>query len=209
MKYMNEQNTLTTLWTIQDYSFYEKILQNQTIYPYYSDHIDRRCVHGYQWLIQQMNMRIGASSQYASCPIWAWYQWQSSTQKRPDLRYSGHLSKGSKAVRIEFQKKSHEILLSDFDLWHYPYSFKSYIPCSTADEIQFNEKLKNLGLEDTDFYQLPRDIKQEIKTSWQHCFDLNFDHTEYSRIAENKCIQATLWSLSIDEIVTVDEFIAR
>ena len=206
---MNEQNNLVTLWTIQEYSFYEKLLADQVIYPYYSGHLDRYLIHGYQWLIQQMNARIGCSSHYASCPIWAWYQWRSSTRKRPDLRSSGHFAKGTKAVRIEFQKKRHEILLSDFELWHFPYSFKSYIPYSPVDEIEFEEKLKNLGLENTEFYQLPQKIKQEIKTSWQHCFNLNFYNADYYNITEKKSIQATFWSLSLDEVIKVDEFIAR
>jgi hypothetical protein len=36
-------------------------------------------------------------------PIWAWYQWENESRRKPDLRAAGHLSKGQKGVRIEFE----------------------------------------------------------------------------------------------------------
>ena len=68
--------------------------------------------------------------------------------------------------------------------------------------------LKNSGLENTKFDQLPQKIKQEIRTSRQHYFNLSFYNADYCNITEKNSIQATFWSLSLEEVIKVDAFIA-
>ena len=44
----------------------------------------------------------------------------------------------------------------------------------------------------------------------QTTFDPDFEELyNYYNITEKKSIQATFWSLSLDEVIKVDEFIAR
>ncbi|WP_372472915.1 hypothetical protein AB4865_08890 [Capnocytophaga sp. ARDL2] len=49
------------------------------------------------------------------------------------MRKRGHLEKGIHGVRIEIRKHESEVLLSDFDFWHYPISYQSYISDGEKD----------------------------------------------------------------------------
>ena len=58
----------------------------------------------YKWMAGQMNEKIGLPKNENQYPIWAWYQYQDSKHKKPDLRKSGHLPSGTNGIRIEFEK---------------------------------------------------------------------------------------------------------
>ena len=199
------------LWTIQDYRFYEKLEQNGSLY--FSDQTlldqDPRFEHGYRWLMEQMNIKIGQPPSFDCYPLWAWYQWSSSTKMKPDLRYSAHLPKGAHGVRLEIIKDIKDILLSDFELWHYPYCYKSFIPKNKKDEQHMEELIQIENLTDSHFFEYPAHIRELIQKSWENIFDLNYSNSEYSYPPHKKRIQATFWSLHIDEVNKVQKFIAR
>ena len=79
-------------------------------------------------------------------PIWFWHQYKNSKSKRPDLRESGLLSKGTKGVLIEFEKPETEILLSDFNLWHFVLNYW-HIANNEEQELEFNKLLKTSNVE--------------------------------------------------------------
>jgi len=81
----------------------------------------------YRWMANEMKNKIGLPKNKNQYPIWAWYQYHDSRHRKPDLRRGGHLPTGTEGIRIEFEKPSNEVLLSDFILWHTPLSYKSYI----------------------------------------------------------------------------------
>lgn len=86
------------LWTVQSLDWYEVLLKNKTIFADANqiDFIDDDFKIAYQWLIVQMEQKIGKRPDPACYPIWAWYQWQSQDKPKPDLRYSSVGNRGQK-----------------------------------------------------------------------------------------------------------------
>ncbi len=100
-------------------------------------------------------------------------------------------------------------MLSDFVLWHFPLSYKSYIGDNGKDGRLFDKKLKQLGLYHKNFEELPLEIKAEIEASWQKIFDLDFEDSYWTSLKKDKAIQATFWELLESDIVKIDYFTAR
>ncbi len=92
-------------------------------------------------MVGQMQIRLGEPPAGVTYPIWAWYQWQDAKRRLPDLRCRAHLGKGEVGVRIEFTKPAGQILLSDFDLWHLPLCYRSYIGYNQADTQKVEEHM--------------------------------------------------------------------
>ena len=157
---------------------------------------------------KQMISRIGPPKQDLQFPIWAWYQATNAPRKRPDLRESGYFPPGTTGYRIEIEKASKEVLLSDFELWHSPLSHRYFIGASQTEAEEFNAHLREVYGTHA-FEQLPPDIQQKIERSWEKIFDLGFDVAYFARPLQEKQIQATFWELNMYEVVEVDQFRAR
>lgn len=164
---------------------------------------------GYDWFIRQMKVRIGKIPFPECDPIWAWYQYSGSKNRRPDLRNSALLKRGEKGVCIQIEKKDSEVLLSDFHLWSYPLSFKMYLGNFEQDSLDFDKFFEKRNLDSLNFDTFPLEIKHKIVKSWDKIFDLYFDDPYHAHKRSDKSIQATFWSLSINEITKVDYFTAR
>lgn len=193
------------LWTVQPIEWYEKLTQDGIIYGTES-YIYDEYIFGYKWLMSRMEERIGPKFHNNNFPIWAWYQWDGINKKKPDLRSTSHFMKGVEGVRIEIEKDDKDVLLSDFSLWHFPLSYHDYIGKSEEDCNDFETRLDKLGLSMKFYNDYPLNIQIEIQKSWERIFDLNFEDSYITQKNENKVIQATFWSLSIDEIKKVDKF---
>lgn len=201
------------LWTIQPIAWYERLCTDGIIYGEESLISNFDCQefrNAYQWLVRQMERDIGNKPFDNAYPIWAWYQYTDMNHRRPDLRYSGFLPKGTKGVRIEFEKSDHEVLLSDFILWTNPLNFW-YIADSEIEQDAFYKKLALHGIEFSELNSAnaPDFIREEIEKSWDKVLDMSYcpEHSAYP--FEKKSIQATFWHLSVDEIIKVDNFVAR
>ena len=147
----------------------------------------------YKWMAGQMNEKIGLPKNENQYPIWAWYQYQDSKHKKPDLRKSGHLPSGTNGSRIEFEKSIENVLLSDFVLWHYPLSYKEIIANNEKECDEFELRLKTLKIDKTEYRQLPENIQKEIEISWQRIFDMDFEKEYYTHRKDEKKIQALRW----------------
>ncbi len=163
----------------------------------------------YKWMMNEMEKRIGSPDLDHQYPIWAWYQHQDINNRRPDLRRSGHLPNGTSGIRIEFEKNSEEVLLSDFVLWHFPLSYKSIIAENEFENDQFELKLDRLKLDKTEFKDLPAQIQLEIENSWHRIFDMEYENEYYTNPKNDKMIQACCWEIKQEEIVKIDKFTAR
>lgn len=209
----NKNQSKITLWTIQPIEWYERLLTDKIIYGdaklsewYTAKDIDFRTA--YDWLIAEMKKQISPRPFADAVPIWAWFHYLNSDKKRPDLRSSGHLEKGQKGVRIEFIKSRNKVLLSDFDLWH---SVLNYW-CISDNEKQsesFDKLLRLYNVKFNDKENYPPIAKQMIMDSWQKVLDMHYCPEYSANPFEKKSIQATFWNLSVDEIIKVDEFVAR
>lgn len=196
------------LWTIQPISWYEKLQVEGVIYGDTSlANIDKNMLFAYNWITNQMEQRI-SSKPFGNCtPIWAWYQYRNQIKNKPDLRCS-HLPKGTKGVRIEFEKQENEVLLSDYDLWHYPLNYWC-IHDNEKEDNAFDELLKNENINFIDREKYTPILKSKVENSWHKVFDMNYHNNYSANKKENKSIQATFWKLSLDDVVKVDFFTSR
>lgn len=199
------------LWTIQTVEWYNQFLQKGIIFGTgkYITQDWEFCLLGYEWLMNKMDKKIGKRPFKECFPVWAWYQYKDINKPKPDLRSSGFLPKGTKGVRVEINKKENEVLLSDFVLWHFPFAYHHFIGENEQEAIEFEELLKSKGLDQTAITELPKKIQAKIIKSWDKVLDLDFHDPYYTEPRERKMIQATFWTVSLDEVVRVDKFIAR
>lgn len=199
------------LWTIQSLEWYENLLRNEVIYavPTRINWLkEDNFALAYDWLIAEMEQRLGKRPQPNSYPIWAWYQWQDSQKRKPDLRFRGIGNKGEKSVLLEIEKANNQVLLSDFELWHSVLNEW----CITDNELEddlFNQALARAGVEFCDKYAYPTELRQQMIASWQKIFDMDYCSEYSSHPFEQKSIQATFWRLSLEEVRNVRFFTAK
>ena len=107
------------LWTIQPREVYTCI-QNTGRYicvPGKTPNIpDFRYAYG--WLNKKMKARVGVPPDGISYPVWAWHTYDGK-RKKPDLRHSGYEEKGKECVCLEIEVPDKDVVLSDFDGWHF------------------------------------------------------------------------------------------
>ncbi len=178
-------------------------------------HVTKDLFGPYLWMAEQMERRLTAPrpSQNAM-PVWTWYQWEDGKRRQPDLRSSGHLPRGRPGFRLELQVAEDRALLSDFDLWHYVLNYW-YLPETEKAGKAFEKTLADAGLS---FYKcdhqhrLPHaQYRQAIEKSWERIFDVGWTDRRHAIAVptKQKSIQATLWELSLDDVVKAKEFTAR
>ncbi len=144
--------------------------------------VDQDFLSGYEWMRIQMNKHIGSVTPGNPYPLWAWYQ-------------------------AKFEKDRSEVLLSDFELWHFVLN-QSFLAKSMYKFNQFEKRLYR-GFGTSNFSKLPLAVQNEIKESWEKIFDLNFHAKDIDSPRANKQIQATFWELNMNEVIQVDRFTAR
>ena len=195
------------LWTIQPIEFYNRLIIDGEIHSS-EKYAESDFNDAYKWIVKQMENRIGNRPNVNIYPIWAWYQYKNVKSKRPDLRTSGFLPKGTKGVRIEFEKPETEILLSDFNLWHFVLNYW-HIADNKKQESEFDELIKTSSLKFTDKEKYTLKLKNILESSWNKIFDMNYDSVYTAEVFNRKKIQATFWTLKSTEIIKVDFFTAE
>lgn len=191
------------LWTIQPIEVWEE-LNNKGYFicdPIKADYISDKewnFKKSYDWLVIQMEQKIGYKPKGVSYPIWAWHtrDWQ---HKKPDLRNVGLGTKGEKSVCIEIEIPDNCVLLSDYDAWHYVLN-DWFFDCSSNEEEW--EKVHKK------FDRLSKERQLVIKEqSWQKIFNISAFENEWFQ--RGRYIQATFWVLYLKDVVNVKFFIAR
>lgn len=138
----------------------------------------------YKWLVSEMNNKL-KSNITETYPVWAWYKY--GKKKRPDLRESGYAKRGTTLYLFELEIPDNEVILTDFDYWHYVLNNVALIP--DLDEFYTNE---------------------EKLESWKNIFDLNFrlyddcDDEKFPRY-----VQATFWEIKKENVVSIKKFVAK
>lgn len=185
------------LWTIQVPEVYQ-IIRNKGIYTVSSQYIDKDFKRAYDWLVQQMQQRIGCRPQGVIYPIWGWYK-RKGQNKKPDLRESGYAKKGQKCVLMELEVPLSEVVFTDFIAWHYVLnnSFLSLQP----NETLYDEEQKKLSTLDNTSYN------KAIQNSWQGVFDIEPFENEW--MSKGAYVQATFWVLRKEYIKSVKFFTAK
>ncbi|WMJ81419.1 DUF3841 domain-containing protein [Clostridium sp. MB40-C1] len=203
------------LWTIQNEVVYQKFKDVGILRADNSFICDDMICH-YNWMVEQMKKRIGFPIiEKIKYPIWAWYQWQGIEHKRPDLRFSGHLNKGTKGMLLELEVEPANVLLSDFDDFNSVLNY-GYITDSEVEYDNFYNELESYGYCHYDLQSSNKgtDILNQFKLrlyeSWEKIFDLERKMDEgWSGKKEEQSIQATMWEVRWKQVVSIKHFIAK
>jgi hypothetical protein len=145
----------------------------------------------YRWMVAVMSHRICRPPRGVRHPIWAWLQYENERRKRPDLRRAGHLPAGTSGVLIEFAAPDHQVLLSDFELWHYVLN-RWYLPSTLRESREMRQ---------TNGYHL--------ENSWYRIFDLDWELKDIAVPRPEKSIQATLWEVPLTSVRSIQHFRAH
>lgn len=152
----------------------------------------------YDWLVERMKKRIGEPPEGATYPIWAWHT-RDGKHKKPDLRHRGYNEPGISCVCIELEIDDNQVLLSDFDGWHFALGNYYYVQGgSEAESDRLDVWLDGLATEVRE---------QEIKASWEQIFNVSPVVSDWCPVGE--FIQATFWELKIEQVKHVQYFVAR
>lgn len=191
------------LWTIQPVEVYDLIMKEGV---YRCDPSiaftglagDREFFEAYSWLVKQMAIKVGPPPENVKFPVWAWHtrKWE---HKKPDLRLSAYTKPGTKCVCIELEIPDKDVLLSDFDNWHFVLNNLYF---SNAKNEEENDRL------DTEFEKLSNSEKKRVKEkSWENIFDLTPIDNDWE--CRGRYIQATFWELKKEYIRKIQYFTAR
>lgn len=199
------------LWSIQREAIWRTLVKQGAIFTP-ADKAEATNHDAYVWLAEQMRVRLPNHPTLDTThlfPVWAWFQWESEHRPMPDLRYSAHLPRGEKGVRLELEVPDEMVLLSDFELWHFALNYW-YLPSSMLDGDRFDREMSERGLSNHRERPLSdQKAHNEIQHSWEKIFDLDWQEKDYSSPRELKNIQATLWSIEMDFVKDVTHFTAK
>ncbi len=190
------------LWTIQPETIYAILKSQKLIYcdPLKSDLLTE-CGFGssYDWMVNQMKMRIGNPPNGVNYPIWAWHTVDWKHQK-PDLRKMEFRNYKGNRVCIELEMPDDKVLLSDEEMWHFV--LNDYFIGDSENEEDFDA-------EDNWYNKLPEQQQKTVKeNSWEKIFDVSEPiNTEWKR--KGMFIQATFWELDFKYVVDVRNFKGR
>ena len=184
------RNTLI-LWTIHPEDFFENS-QRRGYIKASGRYIDRDFKDKYDWVAEKMLEKgIIRKKTY---PVWAWYKYDGK-RKKPDLRCSGHLSRGTKGVCVEFDACESEVLLSNYEHWHY---------------VLNNWYLYKNEEEDAHFEKYPELLTETVvRKSWDGIFDLTFGSEDLWGPINERWIQACVPIVYDHQIRNVIRLVAR
>ena len=191
------------LWTIQPVEVLEEInrLGYYICNPKKAMYISDKEVNfksSYDWLIIEMEKRIGKRPNGVSYPVWAWHtrDWQ---YKKPDLRQAGYDTPGTKCVCIELEVPDNEVVLSDYDVWHF--ILNDWYFDNSMNEEEWDSKHKYY-----DRLSPEKKLEKKLK-SWQGVFNITPYESDW--FCRGRYIQATFWVLKSSYIKKVQYFIAK
>jgi hypothetical protein len=191
------------LWTIQPVEVLEEInrLGYYICNPKKAMYISDKEVNfksSYDWLIIEMEKRIGKRPNGVSYPVWAWHtrDWQ---YKKPDLRQAGYDTPGTKCVCIELEVPDNEVVLSDYDVWHF--ILNDWYFDNSMNEEEWDSKHKYY-----DRLSPEKKLEKKLK-SWQGVFNITPYESDW--FCRGRYIQATFWVLKSSYIKKVQYFVAK
>ena len=195
------------LWTIQPLVVWQTLERAGVFHsdPAQSEHRSDY-PEAYDWITRRLTQHAGSPPPGCTTPIWAWCQWRGEARRKPDLRWWRQWMEQGDWVRIELEIPEAEVLLSDFDLWHYCMGYWC-LGQNEEERERFEAESAEHGLSFYAQKPLPdAHYHAQMEQSWERIFDLHtvdevsaFPHTA-------KWIQAVFWELRRDRVCAVTHF---
>lgn len=164
----------------------------------------------YRWMAKEMRRRLGAPPAGATLPLWVWVRYEGEGRPRPDLRRSAHLERGAEGVRLELEIPAEEMLISEFELWHYVLN-DWYLAESEAEQAQFEQEAAARGV--ALFRQKPPldpEIRKRMEESWQRVFRWESEYpASLARPLPLRSLQGCVWQVLASQVRRIDRFRAR
>lgn len=152
----------------------------------------------YTWIVKEMDKRKIYHPAGLELPLWAWHtrNWK---HKKPDFRTTGLGCPGERYACIEFEISDEDVLLSDYNNWHYVLNRGWFDDSKNEEEW---EKLQEW------FDTLPPNEREKLRVeSWQKIFDVEPYEDEWS--SKGSYIQATFWELRKEMVKDIKYFKSR
>ena len=189
-----------TLWTIQPLCLYKNLLARGILHCdpekegfWGLDYDEFR--NAYDWIAEQMKLRIGLPPKGVHYPFWAWALID-GVSKKPDLRRIEFNNYVGENVIMELEVPDNDVLLSDEVNWHYVLN-DWYLHDVNDEEGKWEEN-------DAWFDNLPSDVKESVKrNSWEKIFDKDETDNDWD------FVQATFWELRVEQVKNIRKFTGR
>lgn len=182
------------LWTVQPREVYEDIMRTGSYHFDATKNPMRNDFESaYEWLEATMERRGIKRSDPSDPLVWAWQIMDGKCYVSP---YNKEIWSSDKdEVLLQINIPDEQVLLSDFDAWHYVLNRWYYDTSGTEEEWEENQKW---------FKSLPAEEQEIIKkASWLKCLDITPMNSEWR--TNGKYVQATFFGLHKDQIEKVLE----
>lgn len=175
---------MKTYWTIQTKDAWEHALETGVFQGNEEYMAFDNFGPAYAWMKQQMQARL--SEYNGEQPLWLWI-------KKPDMRQTAHDEKGKEIVRLTVELEPRDVLLSDFEDWHFVLNDVFL----ADDEEEWNAN--NAG-----------QVAMTKEESWERIFDYYRPRDEsWNGSIENVTLQGTTGRIPLEAVKKVEHFIAR
>ena len=161
------------LWTVQPVEVWNLL---QITGFYVCDASKSECLEeysfgkAYDWLVSEMEKRIGSRPEGIEYPVWAWHT-HDGKNSAPDLDEYDYVSNGSEAVCLEIEIPDEQVVLTDFINWH------CVLNDSYCDEAITEEEWdKEMEWFDSLYGEERKKVKID---SWQRIFDTTRIHNDF------------------------------
>lgn len=209
------------LWTIQDIAAWYRIQatgsystpSEKVLFPASEDNNLHHANYAYRWMAKQMAERLGPPPRNVIYPIWAWYKQPNRHDGKPDMRAS-YYKKGRKCVRIKLDIPDWKVLLSDFDAWYCALSY-CYYSLDEKDHNAFESWHRGLGIDYSDISDWSRTspelglVRDKVEESWQRILGVSQQSENWGLPWAKRTIQATFWTIDLENVVSVEHFVSR
>ncbi len=144
----------------------------------------------YDWIVSHMRRQIEKPTgvQY---PLWCWVKFKNSICPPRHRGQTISQSDSEPKIRITFTKPPENVFITDYRRYSFLLNYR-YIPESLNDQLQFEEKLGQHGLEknaDWPSYRNCPEICREIEKSFERCIT-----------SESDVLQGCVWRIYLSEV---------
>jgi len=189
------------LVTVQDKAAYDDLCKKGILRcnPELADWLrDNSFRAAYNWLVEQMKLRVGKRPKGVSYPVWAWCLLDGKPAKADLRRIEFNNYRGENYI-LTVEVPDKQVLLSDEESWHYV--LNNWFLNDAKNEVD-HDKLEVW------FNALPLDEQQKIrKKSWEKIFDITPFKNDWCR--RGRYVQATFWELRKEQIIAERRFTGR